>query len=256
MNPTLTIEQIAEKYRGKMYRLALSISRNEKDAEDIIQNALVKILEHLRTFRHESNIATWIYKITYNEALMFLRKKKTLSRLSRNVQAQPEPMTVSRRKLPDAELVDSELRERLYASINRMPIQYRMPLLLAKVEDLPLKQSAEILHLKIPSLKTRLHRAFLMLRDEIKGYLEDHAYTEPVPDACCRKMVRFLYDYVEGGLRKKKREAFDDHLSDCPSCKMFMKTYTKAISLTRGLQCRDMPEGLKDKIMSFLKGKC
>jgi RNA polymerase sigma-70 factor (ECF subfamily) len=68
-------EEIFIKYKDKVYRLAISIVHNDKDAEDIVQNTFMKILKNLRYFRHQSNISTWIYRIAYNESLMYLRKK-------------------------------------------------------------------------------------------------------------------------------------------------------------------------------------
>jgi len=70
-----TIEQIFTQYRSKVYGLALTLARNEKDAEDIVQNAFMKIMKNLDGFRGKSRLSTWIYRIVYNEALMQLRKR-------------------------------------------------------------------------------------------------------------------------------------------------------------------------------------
>jgi RNA polymerase sigma-70 factor (ECF subfamily) len=138
-----------------------------------------------------------------------------------------------------------------------MPIKYRMPLLLSKVEDLSLRENAQILNLRIPSLKTRLHRAFLMLKEEIDAYFNDRGTSSRLePDGCCRKMTDFLYEYARQRIADKKKHPFDPHLKDCPACRLFFKRYLKAIQLTHSLQCRDMPEELKQRIVKFFKGKC
>lgn len=138
---TPDIEGIFKKYKDKIYRLALSISHNEKDAEDILQNTFLRITKGISKFRSESNLSTWIYRIAYNEALMALRKRYRQFRVS--------------------------------SSLRQMPIKYRMPLLLHNIEEMPLKESAKILDLSLNSLKTRLHRSRLMLKSEISGYLKD-----------------------------------------------------------------------------------
>lgn len=66
----LNTEEIFREYKDKIYRLALSITHNDKDAEDILQNTYLKIIRNLRNFRNESRLSTWIYRIAYNEALM------------------------------------------------------------------------------------------------------------------------------------------------------------------------------------------
>lgn len=70
------LEDTFKKYKNKVYGLALSITHNEKDAEDILQNTFFKIIKNIKGFRGESSLSTWIYKIAYNETLMYLRKKK------------------------------------------------------------------------------------------------------------------------------------------------------------------------------------
>ena len=69
------IETIYKKYSAKVFRLALSIVKNEKDAQDIMQNVFFKIIKKIDTLRNQTYLATWIYRITYNEALIYLRKK-------------------------------------------------------------------------------------------------------------------------------------------------------------------------------------
>ena len=81
MSYQYSIEAIFQEYKNKIYRLALSIAGNPKDAEDILQNAILKIIENLNKFRGNSKLSTWIYRIAYNEALMHLRNRRRQLRL-------------------------------------------------------------------------------------------------------------------------------------------------------------------------------
>ncbi len=83
-----SVEEIFKEYKDKVYRLAISIVRNEKDAEDIMQNTFIKVMDNLKSFRNESHISTWIYKIAYNEALMYLRKRRSQFNLSNYIERQ------------------------------------------------------------------------------------------------------------------------------------------------------------------------
>lgn len=250
------VEEIFKEYKDKVYRLAISIVRNEKDAEDIMQNTFIKIMDNLKDFRNESRISTWIYKIAYNESLMYLRKKRSQYNLSNYIERQTKKkelgLFMNWSKLPDEHLLDNELKARVDAAIMQMPIKYRMPLLLDSVEGMPLKDISEILELRMNSLKTRLHRAHHMINEEFSGYLKDKQGEEDNNNPRCSIWNGFLYSYARGYLGKKRKKAFEKHIKGCPGCESFLKSYVKAIRFTEGLSCQDLPVQLQDKIESFV----
>lgn len=252
----LNTEEIFKNYKDKIYRLALSITRNEKDAEDILQNTILKIMKNLINFRSESHLSTWIYKIAYNESLMLLRKRKRQSRLSgdlaRSARRIPSDLFINWSKLPDEQLLDNEFKKRIDSIVKHMPIRYRMPLLLNNVEQIPDKESAQILGLKVNSLKTRLHRARLMIKSEVSDYFKDRQEKEERENKRCGIWTEFVYDYIGGHLDKKREAAFNNHIEDCAGCKSFLNTYLKAIQITKALQCQDLPLELQNKIETFL----
>lgn len=256
MPAVFAIDKIFREYKDKVYRLALGISRNEKDAEDITQNAFLKIVKNLSGFKAKSQISTWIYKIAYNESLMHLRRKKSGLKLSGPLEGREDRgvsgLFVNWPKLPDEQLLDRELKERLDASIRNMPIKYRMPLLLDAVEELPLKESAAVMNLKVNSLKTRLHRAHQMLKEQIKDYFRDRQAEPGKGSRQCRAWMNFIYKYTQGDLGKAKTASFRKHIRYCRSCHRFLADYSKAIAVTRALECRDLPEELAGKIEEFL----
>lgn len=254
------IGEIFNAYNNKVYRLALSITRNEKDAEDVTQNTFFKVLKNLDSFRRGSQLSTWIYKIAYNEALMNLRRRKSQSRLSTNLMRSREKgvsgLFVNWSKLPDEYLLDEELKERVDGAIRQMPIQYRMALLLHGVEGVPIKETARILGLKTDSLKTRLHRARLLIKSDISDYFRDkeEAQEEAGPKRCVT-WTGFIYNYIYGNLGKRRARSFKSHIKDCRSCNAFLGAYQKAIDITHALQCQDLPGELKERIESFLLRK-
>ncbi|MFA5388206.1 MAG: sigma-70 family RNA polymerase sigma factor [Candidatus Omnitrophota bacterium] len=256
MPPRVKADSIYDKYKNKVYHLALGMARNEKDAEDIAQNAFIKIIKNLDKFRNESNISTWIYKITYNESLMFLRKKYRQFRLSNELAQFPKGSSkglfINWSKLPSEELLDKEFKVRADSIIQGMPIKYRMPLLLHHAESLAIKDAAPILGLKADSFKTRLHRSYLMFKDGISGYFKDNPEKHKSEDPRCYAWSGFVRDYASGSLGKNRYSAFDRHIKDCPGCKVFLDTYKQAIRITGAMQCMDLPAELKIKIETFL----
>lgn len=256
---TENIETIFNKYKNRVYRLALSITRNERDAEDITQNTFLKIMKNLQYFRHKALLSTWIYRIAFNESLMYLRKRashfKISSYLSKPQAKLDSGLFVNWSKLPDEQLLDNEFKERMDNAIRFLPIKYRMPLLLENVERLPLKDNAKILGININSLKTRLHRSRLIIKSEIVDYFRDKEEKPEKQDRKCAIWMGFIYNYAKGNLGKRKQNTFKKHIKDCLSCKSFLNTYTKAIRITKALECQDLPNELRNKIETFLASK-
>ncbi|MBP7217212.1 MAG: sigma-70 family RNA polymerase sigma factor [Candidatus Omnitrophica bacterium] len=251
-------ETIIKEYQNKIYRLALSISRNEKDAEDILQNTLIKIVRKLPTFEHRSSISTWIYRITYNESLMYLRKKRRLLHSSNALRQYNSRLfsgfTINWPKLPDQALIDEESKARLDEALQHLAIQYRMPLLLHRIENLSISVCSQILGIKVATVKTRLHRAYGMLKD-----LLQHSQGKGVPlsaqkRAQCSTWTSFIFDYAQDRLGSRKKILFRRHIKDCPGCSSFLASYQQAIRITKALDCRDIPPDLKEKVQTFLVG--
>lgn len=256
MDLSRDIEKIFKEYKGRIFGLALSITGNEKDAEDVLQNTIVKIIDNLRGFRNESSLSTWIYKIAYREALMNLRKKYRQSRPldylgKKGIESSPA-LFVNWSKLPDEELLDKEFRERIDKAIKGLPIKYRMALLLHNFNDFSLKDTGAVLRLKDNSVKTRVHRGLLMIKDEISDYLRDKDGKEGRKGKKCGNVTGFVFNYVSGKLNRLNRRAFDRHIRDCSGCKDFFDSYAGAIRITRALECRDIPSDLQKKIETFL----
>ena len=251
-----SVTAILKEYQNKIYRLALSISHNEKDAEDIVQNAFIKIVRGMPDFRNRSRLSTWIYRIAYNEALIYLRKKRRLSNFTNSfrdsVRHLPSGLAVNWAKMPDQELLDKELRQRIDAALKFIPIQYRMPLFLHRIEGFSLAETAQILGIKPGTVKTRLHRAYLMVRNQLNAYFHDRPVPGARQDARCSIWTGFLFDYAQERLDTERKQSFHRHIQDCPRCNNFLDTYLQAIRITGVLECPDVPDELKEKLQTFI----
>ncbi|MCM8813345.1 MAG: sigma-70 family RNA polymerase sigma factor, partial [Candidatus Omnitrophica bacterium] len=248
----VSFDELFRSFSNKVYHLALGISKNEADAKDIVQNTFLKVMQHIGSFRDEAKISTWIYKIAYNEALMLLRRKHkfvAVEGLDDRQVSVPAGFSVNWPQLPDASLLEKELQQRLSGAIERLPILYRMPLLLHAVEGESIQATAEVLDVSESAVKTRLHRATGYLRDEIAAYLQDGGVKiGSGEDSRCSCWVDFVYDYATGTLDAANRQLFMEHIGDCPPCKDFLREYQQAIRVTGALRCADIPPALQEKI--------
>lgn len=164
--------ELVNRYERKIYRLAKNITRNDEDAEDVLQDAFLKAYSHLDNFKGDSKFYTWIVRIAVNEALMRLRKRKT----DRSVPLD-EPMdlgdeTVTREIAvwednPEQRYSKEEWRQILDEAVDSLKPDFRTVFVLRDIEELSTEETAEALGISVPAVKSRLLRARLALREKL-----------------------------------------------------------------------------------------
>ena len=166
---------LIKRYEGKIFRLALHITQNREDAEDIAQDVFLKAYQKLDQFQGNSKFYTWLVRIAVNEALMRLRKRRTGKMVSIDEDVQTEEGSVPRdlaewRPNPEQEYGQSELADILRKTINGLPPGFRVVFVLRDVEGLSTEETANALGLSVPAVKSRLLRARLQLRERLSRY--------------------------------------------------------------------------------------
>ncbi len=169
--------ELLRRYEGKIFRLALHITQNREDAEDVLQEAFLKAYEHLNQFQGQSKFYTWIVRIAVNQALMKLRKRKTDRSVSLDETIDTGEDTVAREiaawdENPEQQYSREEINEILSSAIDGLAPIYRAVFVLRDVDDLSTEETAEALELSIPAVKSRLLRARLQLRDKLTRYFK------------------------------------------------------------------------------------
>ena|ERR1700680_1144928 len=156
-----------------VYTAAVSILNNPEDAEEVAQEAVLKALSHLAAFRGEAKFSTWLIRITINEARLKLRKDRrhlyeSVDELRTSEDGEYFPKDYADwREVPSEALQRKELRETLKRAIASLPLKYREVLILRDVQRLRIGEAAQILGITEGSVKTRLLRARLQLRDAL-----------------------------------------------------------------------------------------
>lgn len=166
-----------ERYTEKVHNLAMRISRNAEDTEEIIQDVFVTVHRKVRHFEGKSAFSSWLYRITVNTAFMKLRKRKQTAASSlEEISPSMRDSWISERKdTTDVNFICSrhELRDQLERAISRLPEEYRMIFVLRDVDGLSNQEVGEILGVSVPAVKSRLHRARLMLRKRLNKFYRD-----------------------------------------------------------------------------------
>jgi RNA polymerase sigma-70 factor (ECF subfamily) len=168
---------LLRRYDGKIFRLAMNITQNREDAEDVLQEAFLKAYEHLDQFQGNSKFYTWIVRIAVNQALMKLRKRKSDRAVSLDEQIDTGEDTVVREIAawdpdPEERYSRDELRAILNDAIEELAPIYRTVFTLRDVDGLSTEETAEALDLSVPAVKSRLLRARLQLRDRLTRFFK------------------------------------------------------------------------------------
>ena len=174
---TNAFNELLRRYERKIFRLAMHITQNREDAEDVLQEAFLKAYEHLDQFQGQSKFYTWIVRIAVNQALMKLRKRKSDRSVSLDETIDTGEDTVAREiaawdENPEQQYSREEINQILGSAIDDLAPIYRAVFVLRDVDELSTEETAEALDLSVPAVKSRLLRARLQLRDKLTRYFK------------------------------------------------------------------------------------
>jgi len=202
--------EIMQRNNQRLYRLARSIVRNDDEAEDIVQDAYCRAFAALDGFRGEASLATWLSRITLNEALMRQRRRRPMVDLDaiEEVQIKPGaeviafPLLVSQPD-PEREVAQREVRRMLEQAIDALPEAFRTVFVMRVVEGLSIEETARLLDLKGETVKTRLHRAKRLLQQGLESRLRatlSEAF--PFGQLRCARLTATVLERVANAARR------------------------------------------------------
>jgi len=170
-------EKLVRKYDRNVFRIAQHITQNREDAEDVVQDAFLKAFQKLGQFQGQSKFYTWLVRITVNEALMRLRRRRPERMVSLDEDVKTEEDSIPREVAdwapnPEQLYNQSELKEILAKTIQGLPAGFRTVFVLRDVEGLSTEETADALGLSVPAVKSRLLRARLQLRERLNKYFK------------------------------------------------------------------------------------
>ena len=170
--------ELLTRYTEKVHNLAMRITRNPEDTEEVLQDVFLTVYNKIHTFEGNSAFSSWLYRITVNTAFMKLRKRKQQAALSLDEMsaAGDESWSNQRSDQSDVNFLCSrhQLREVLESAIGKLPEEYRVIFILRDVDGLSNQEVGELLSISIPAVKSRLHRSRLMLRKKLQRFYDDY----------------------------------------------------------------------------------
>lgn len=172
------------RYQQRVYRLAMSMTRNQEDAEEVLQDVFLTVYRKIGSFESRSAFSTWLYRITVNAALMKLRSRGPVQE---SIEADLPQFTKDGRHAhtvhdfiheSEERLVLKERERILREAIDTLPPDYKAVLVLREFEGLSNDEAAEIVGASLQAVKARLHRARLVLRGRLERYITESGSKE------------------------------------------------------------------------------
>ena len=163
---------IMQKHNRRLYRIARGILRNNADAEDAVQDAYVSAFTNLGSYRGESTLATWLCRIVMNEALGRLRRKRTTVDIAALEPARSEaeiiqfPLSTPNDD-PERTMAQRQILQLVEQATDNMPEAFRLVFVTRVIEGMSVEETSELLGIKPETVKTRLHRARRLVRDQL-----------------------------------------------------------------------------------------
>lgn len=257
------LEQALALLQNTVFSFSMRVCGQREDAEDTMQEVLLKSVSHLPKFDSPKALVVWLYKVAKNRCLMSRRRSKFAPKQDLSL----EDLMPDRKELeqvatdgsinPEAFAIRSQEAGRLRDAIQRLPPQYRIVLVLRDMEGLTDEEVAEITGLRSGTVRVRLHRARLFVRKELMKGLnprsgraavasrvssQEQPGNEQLRPARCKAMFAELSNYLDEQLDDSLCEELERHLNGCEPCKAFLSSLKATVE-----QCRRSPTETPDR---------
>ena len=174
------LEVVMRKYHGRLFAVANRICNNPADGEEIVQDVFVTALAKIDRFEGRSTLATWLYRITVNTALMKLRNQRLVNKNSVPMddayaafaEREGGPIFGGNVRPPDETYMSRELCEKIRQTVEGLPVVYKEVFLLRSIQGLSTKETGRILSVTPAAIKSRLHRSRDLIKERLNPYLE------------------------------------------------------------------------------------
>ena len=254
-----SLEEALELLQKTVFSFSMKVCGQRQDAEDTMQEVLLKSVPNLPKFDSPKALMVWLYKVAKNRCLMSRRKSKFAPKQDLSLE-QLMPDRQELQKLlgspdgtPETSLLRRENAKRLREAVQRLPADYRLILVLHDMEELSDGDVAEITGLQLGTIRVRLHRARLFVRKELAKQDQHLMLRQTAKPAGgihssalprqrrCKEMFAELSNYLDDELDDSLCEELEKHMDGCEPCKAFLASLEKSIQ-----QCRIAPNESPD----------
>lgn len=246
-----SMERALALVRQTAFSFSMKVCGHREDAEDTAQETLIRAVPELSNFDSPEALAVWLYKVARSRCLMSRRRSRFAPKQTLSLddllpdRSQLEALTASREGGPEQQLLRAENREELQRAVLKIPPDYRMVLVLHDMEELSTQEVARITGLREGTVRVRLHRARVFLRNQLARKVKTAA-TGAKPQAAlrCKRLFSMLSDYLDQELDPSLCQNMESHLGDCSPCKAYLASLEETVRRCK----RHCTEELKTKV--------
>lgn len=235
------LERLLEQIAPLVHRFGLRMCRHEADAEDVLQDTLVSVADHLREFEGRASLASWVFMLARTACARRRRGVKNRPHLPEEAAGERPAQEDS----PEDAAGQAQLRAALERALSALSDEHREVLLLRDLEGLSASEVADSLGISVDAVKSRLHRARASLRNAIDAELERHA---PPPGPGCPDVLTAFSRKLEGELGSADCEAMEKHLETCPACNASCSALRTALWVCRTQATGEVPAKIRERI--------
>jgi RNA polymerase sigma-70 factor (ECF subfamily) len=249
-NESSSIERALGLLQNTVFSFSMKVCGHPQDAEDTMQDVLLKSLPYLPKFENAQALSVWLYKVARNRCLMNRRSAKFSTKINLSLDAlmpdgrELQELLQSSGPSPESTVLSNEASDRLHRAILKLPPQYRFVLVLHDMEGLGTGEVARVMGLREGTVRVRLHRARLLVRKELARVNKDGRPTRaaahkqaghPKPRRC-RQLFAALSDYLDGVVDDAVCEEMQKHIGDCEPCQVFLDSLESVVKRCRSYQ--------------------
>ena len=270
------VDEAIRLLQGTVFSFSMKVCGHPEDAEDTMQEVLVRSLPHLARIEDPKALAVWLYKVTRNRCWRMRRKPVDAPRQTLSLdELMPDDgelglLLKAPAADPESALLSGEQESLVHKAVLSIPPRYRIIFVLHDMEDLDTAQIAQVLDIKQGTVRVRLHRARLCMRKAMHT-LREHFSEPPIPSKTkhsprrrvsahpdrprgCRELFANLSEYLDGKITGQSCEEMRQHIDACPSCIAFIRDLRQAIDRCRQLDPKCNQE-VAPRLRSLLKNE-
>jgi RNA polymerase sigma-70 factor (ECF subfamily) len=270
------MEEALALLQNTVFSFSMKVCGQRQDAEDTMQEVLLKSVPNLQKFDNPKALLVWLYKVAKNHCLMSRRKSKFAPKEALSLdelmpdQWEMETLSGNSHGTPETSLMRRESARRMREAVQKLPPDYRLILVLHDMEELSDSEISEITGLRAGTIRVRLHRARLFVRKELARHDANHARRAPEKTGGaaavsnqprqrrCKEMFADLSNYLDDELDDSLCQELEKHMKGCEPCVAFLASLERSIEQCR-LELNQLPDAnaaakLRRELMANYQG--